>query len=237
MPLQFGVSLCLLWSYVWAYHRQHHTTGASLVRKDGLPLYGSTGVPEPSDLRDVQTKGGWFETTSAGFVTFGREKIMQSLVPNRKNTSMVDVMFPFREAVTVEARFWSPTSPSVAWVAAHWDAVSIVFGEQGLNMSAYDTTSLANVWFAMISGEPGMRLQTCDSLDVTDEYRTLYGASFNTPQGPETRMISLFRYQERDDFTIISPKYPGVHLDAIPIKGDLVLDPNNQCMLLWSAIY
>jgi hypothetical protein len=237
MKFQLGVLLSLLWSYVWAYHTHYHTTGAPLVRKDGLPLYGSTGVPEPGDLRNVQTKGGWFETTLAGFATFGREKIMQSLVPNCKNASRVDVMFPSRETVTVEARVWSIASPSVGWVAAHWDAVSIIFGEQGLDMSAYDTTSLANVWFSMISGAPGMRLQTCDSLDVTDKFRALYGASFNTPQGPETRMIFLFRYQERNDFTIISPKYPGVLLDTIPIKDDLVLDPKNQCMLLWSVSY
>jgi hypothetical protein len=82
-----------------------------------------------------------------------------------------------------------------------------------------------------------MRLQPCNSLNVSDHSRTVYGGSFNTPQGPETRMVSLIRFQERKEFTMISPKYPGVRVDDIPIRDGLVLDQNNQCMLLWSGSY
>lgn len=237
MVIQTRFLLSLLWLHAWAYYPHSNPTIAPLVRKDSLPLYGNTGVPEPDDLRDVQTKGGWFETTLAGFATFGREKIMQALAQNPKNSSEVDVMLPSRSVVAVESRVWSGASPSVAWVPAMWDAASNIFGEQGVNMSAYDTTALANAWFSMILGEPGMRLQTCDSLNVSDTSRTLYGASVNTPQGPETRMVCLFLFQERKSYTMISPKYPGVSLDAIPIIGELVLDPSDQCMLLWSGIY
>lgn len=227
--LPFALSSACIWA--------QNTACSALTHEDGLPIFGSTGVPEVEDLRDVITKGGWFEATSAGFATFGREKIMQAIVKNPTNSSKVDVKFPSKDNVTVESRVWAATSPSVAWVAALWDAGSVIFGQEGVNMSAYDTTSLANVWFSMMLGRSAMRLQPCDSLNVSDHSRTLYGGSFNTPGGPETRMVSLFRYQEQEAFTMILPKYPGVRVDAIPIREGLVLDQNNQCTLLWSGTY
>ena len=237
MEIRLGLLLSLLCSYAWTIHLHVHRNAAPLLRKDGLPLYGNTGVPEPEDLRDVQTKGGWFETTLAGFAACGRVKIMQSLAQTPANSSKVDVKLQSGGVVTVESRVWSARSPPTAWVAALWDAITVVFEDQGMDLSAYDTTSLANVLFSTLLREPGMRLQTCDSLNVSDKSRTLYGASVNTPQGPETQMVCLFGLQERKEYTMVSPKYPGVFLDAIPVEDNLVLDPDNQCMLLWSGIY
>jgi hypothetical protein len=205
------------------------------VRRDSLALYGDGGYPKLEDLHDVQTKGGWFETTLAGFAIFRREKIMWSLSLNAQNSSAIDVKLPDRTTITVTSQAGNGTSPHALWVAALWDAVTFIFREENVDMSVYDTTALANALFSMFVGKDGVRLQPCASLNVSEDDRTLYGASINTPQGPETRMISLYLLQQGKKVGIISPKYPGVTLKVDPVADSVVLDQNNQCMLLWSG--
>ena len=217
--------------------RIHQRLHSFPERGADLTLYGDSGVPELEDLRHVQTKGGWFETTVAGVVAFRRDKILYSLVTNPKNSSRVNVIWPQQDVLTMDLRTWNTELPHAVWVAVLWDAVSQKFAGEGMDLSAYDTTFLANTLYSTLLGEPGMRLQPCTSLDVNDEVRTLYGASFNTPQGPETRMISIFNWVDSDSFSMISPQYPGVRLDTITIGKNLVLDPGGQCMQLWSEVY
>lgn len=228
MHFPFRLSaVCLL---LFPYH------AVSQHRWNNISLYGATQVPELRDLDSVQTVGGWFEATLGGLAISARDATMRSL--SVENSSHVRVKLLPEYELFVPARSLTPNSTQTVWVAALWDATTKVFTDLGVDLNASDTTMHAFFFYRFIMGVNGMGLQQC-SLDTSDRWRTIYGVSFNTVQGPEARIFSLFMIDTKRELTMFRPTYPGLRAEKLLFSDgmDLISNPLNQCLNVWSSYY
>jgi hypothetical protein len=138
------------------------------------------------------------------------------------NGSLIDVKLRGQPVAHVISRLWNSDSPNTVWLTAIWDVT--FHGQSGV-----DYTPLANTLFADIIGVANMG-SNCSDVSKLDLQRT-FGARFNTPHGPETRVFS-FR-----DMKMVYPTYPGVGVKGLSRTGNgsVILDAEDRCLTIWQA--
>ena len=185
-------------------------------------LFGNSCSPSLNDFAGISTLGGWFETTLGGLSLFEPASVMSCLTPIA-NGSLIDVKLHNQPVVHVIPRLWNSDSPNTTWLTAIWDAT---FHGQVIGV---DYTPLAHNLFVEIVGGSST-LAECSDTGKLNLQRT-YGARFNTPSGPETRVFSL------RDMKMVYPTYPGVGVKSLSQidSGSIILDADARCLTVWQG--
>ena len=204
----------------WTYSNNLNHTGIS--KNSSSILYGNRTGPSLADFTSISTPSGWFETTLGGLSLFERSSVMNCLATTF-NGSLIDVQLRGQPVAHVVSRLWSSDSPNTVWLSAIWD---VTF--HGPIMGV-DYTPLANNLFSQIVGVSNM-VSNCQDTGMLDLQRP-FGARFNTPNGPETRVFSL------RDLKMVYPTYPGVGVKELSKTNDgsIILDAENRCLDVWQA--
>ena len=207
-------------SPTWTYSHDLNHTGIN--RNSSSILYGNRTRPSLDDFNGISTPSRWFETTLGGLSLFEQPSVMNCLATTF-NGSLIDVQLRDQPVTHVVSKLWSLDSPNTVWLSAIWDATF-----HGPLMGV-DYTPLADNLFSQIVGVSNM-VSDCQDAGMLDLQRT-FGARFNTPNGPETRIFSL------RDLKMVYPTYPGVGVKELwkTNDGSIILDPEDRCLDVWQA--